>query len=209
MTGGPDEGRAAAAAGRLRASLADRDQAIDVLKVAFVQGRLTMDEFDARIGQVLTSGTQAELAVVTADIPAGLAGVRRPRKPPRRPMSNAARWGASGVITPAILAAGFAVASLGGGGGWAAVAIVIALGYFTLWLSAGAELLWQWHCMSVPAAGMCVRCAHTAAAHRRPASCTVRPGVLKRWEHCACTRYVPPGMLPEAADLSLLSPFPS
>ncbi len=28
--------------------------------------------------------------------------------------------------------------------------------------------------------------------------------VLKRWEHCACTQYVPPGMLPEDADLSLL-----
>ena len=54
-----------------------------------------------RRGQVLTSRTQAELAVVTADIPAGLAGVRRPGRPPRRPMSHAARWGASGVITPA------------------------------------------------------------------------------------------------------------
>jgi len=168
-----------------------------------------MDEFDARIGQVLTSRTQAELAVVTADIPAGLAGVRRPGRTSRRPMSNAARWGASGFMTPAILAAGFTAASLGGGGGWTAMAVVIALGYFIFWLSAGAELLWQWHCMSVPTAGMCVRCAHTAAAHRKPASCTVRPGALKRWEHCTCTRYVPPGVLPEAADLSLLPSFPS
>jgi hypothetical protein len=207
MTGGPDEGKAAAAAGRLRASPADRDQAIDTLKVAFVQGRLAMDEFDARIGQVLTAGTRAELAVVTADLPAGLAGAR-PRKPSRRPMSNAARWSAAGGITPAILAAGFAAASLGGGG-WAAVAIVVALGYFIFWLSAGAELLWQWHCMSVPTAGMCVRCAHTAAAHRTPASCAVRPGVLKRWEHCGCPRYVPPGVLPESADLSLLPSFPA
>ena len=209
MIAGQEDGKTAAATGRLRVSSADRDQAIDVLKVAFVQGRLSMDEFDARIGQVLTSRTQAELAVVTADIPAGLAGVRRPGRPPRRPMSNAARWGASGFITPAILAAGLAAASLGGGGGWAAVAVVLALGYFIFWLSAGAELLWQWHCMSVPGNGMCVRCAHTAAAHRNPASCTVRPGALKRWEHCPCTRYVPPGVLPEAADLSPLPSFPS
>src|SRR5690242_5210975 len=104
MTGGPDQGKAAAVTGRLRASSADRDQAIDVLKVAFVQGRLAMDEFDARVGQVLTSRTQAELAVVTADLPAGLAGARRTRGP-RRPMSSAARWGASGGITPVILAA--------------------------------------------------------------------------------------------------------
>ena len=64
----------------------DRDHAIDVLKVAFVQGRLSMDEFDARIGQVLTSRTQAELATVTDDIPAGLAGARRPPGAPRRRM---------------------------------------------------------------------------------------------------------------------------
>ena len=33
--------------------------------------------------------------------------------------------------------------------------------------------------------------------------------VLKRWEHCGCTRYVPPGVLPESADLSLLPSFPA
>ena len=80
MIAGPGDGNAAAAAGRLRASSADRDHAVDVLKVAFVQGRLSMDEFDARIGQVLTSRTQADLTVVTDDIPAGLPGVRRPRR---------------------------------------------------------------------------------------------------------------------------------
>jgi uncharacterized protein DUF1707 len=187
----------------------DRDHAIEVLKVAFVQDRLSMDEFDARIGQVLTARTQAELAAVTADIPAGLAGVRRGPKPPRRRMSSAARWGTSGVITPAILATGLAASSVSGSASWTVMAIVIALVYFIFWLSAGAELLWQWHSMSVPTAGMCVRCAHTAAAHRTPASCTVRPGVLKRWEHCPCTRYVPPGVLPETADSSLLPSLPS
>jgi len=182
----------------------DRDHAIDVLKVAFVQGRLSMDEFDARIGQVLTSRTQAELATVTDDIPAGLAGVRRPPRPSRHRMSSAARWGTSGFITPGVLAAGLAASSLSGSASWTVMAIVVALGYFIVWLSAGAELLWQWHSMCVPTAGMCVRCAHTAAAHRSRASCTVQPGALKRWEHCACTQYVPPGVLPEAADLSLL-----
>lgn len=187
----------------------DRDHAIDVLKVAFVQGRLSMDEFDARIGQVLTSRTQAELAMVTEDIPAGLAGVRRPPRPPRRRMGSAARWGTSGFITPGVLAAGLTASSLSGSASWTVMAVVVALGYFIVWLSAGAELLWQWHSMCVPTAGMCVRCAHTAAAHRSRASCTVRPGVLKRWEHCACTQYVPPGVLPEAADQSLLPSLPS
>ena len=50
MTGPGDEKAAAAGHGRRRASCADRDQAVHVLKAAFVQGRLTKDEFDARIG---------------------------------------------------------------------------------------------------------------------------------------------------------------
>jgi hypothetical protein len=57
--------------GRFRASDADREQVIDTLKVAFVQGRLTKDELDARAGQTFASRTYAELAAATADIPAG------------------------------------------------------------------------------------------------------------------------------------------
>jgi hypothetical protein len=59
--------------GHLRASHADREHVIGVLKAAFVQGMVTKHEFDVRIGQVLTSRTYAELAALTADIPAGLA----------------------------------------------------------------------------------------------------------------------------------------
>ena len=57
--------------GRLRASDADRDHAVDVLKTAFVEGRLAKDEFEERVGQAFASRTCAELAVLTADIPAG------------------------------------------------------------------------------------------------------------------------------------------
>ena len=55
--------------GRVRASHADREQAIEVLKAAFVQGRLDKHEFDARVGQAFASRTHLELAAVTADIP--------------------------------------------------------------------------------------------------------------------------------------------
>ena len=69
-------GEIAAGAGRsqLRASHAEREQVIGLLKAAFVQGRLAMDEFDLRVGSALTSRTRAELAALTADIPAGLTG---------------------------------------------------------------------------------------------------------------------------------------
>jgi uncharacterized protein DUF1707 len=64
--------------GRLRASRADREQVVDVLKAAFTQGRLDRDEFDLRIGRALTSRTYADLAVLTADIPIRPAGTGLP-----------------------------------------------------------------------------------------------------------------------------------
>ena len=77
MTAGPgDQGAAdAAARGRLRASHADREQVINVLKAAFVQGRLAKDELHARVDQTFASRTYAELAAITADLPAGLAAI--------------------------------------------------------------------------------------------------------------------------------------
>ena len=76
MTTGSGDEKAAGGLGRghLRASHADRERVIAALKAAFVQGRLTKDEFDSRVGQVLGSRTYAELAALTAGIPAGLTG---------------------------------------------------------------------------------------------------------------------------------------
>ena len=69
---GPGDEMAVGAAGRgrLRASHADREQVIDTLKAAFVQGRLSKDELDMRVGQALASRTYADLQMVSADIPA-------------------------------------------------------------------------------------------------------------------------------------------
>jgi hypothetical protein len=75
---GPGDEIAAGAGGpsRLRASHADREQMINGLKVAFVQGRLGKDEFDVRVGRVLASRTYADLAALTADIPGGPTGAQ-------------------------------------------------------------------------------------------------------------------------------------
>jgi uncharacterized protein DUF1707 len=61
-----------------RVSHADREQVIDMLKAAFVQGRLAREEFGQRVGQALAARTYADLAVLTADIPAGLTGAQPP-----------------------------------------------------------------------------------------------------------------------------------
>jgi putative transcriptional regulator len=60
-----EEGR-----GHLRASYADREQAIEMLKAAFAQERLAKDELEVRVGQAFAAQTHAQLAAVTADIPA-------------------------------------------------------------------------------------------------------------------------------------------
>ena len=75
----PGDQRTAAAGGRgrLRASRADRERVIELLKVAFVQDRITHDELDTRIGLALASRTYADLADLTADIPAGPAAAGR------------------------------------------------------------------------------------------------------------------------------------
>jgi Domain of unknown function (DUF1707) len=71
--------------GRLRASDADRDQVVDLLKAAFVQDRLTQDELDGRIGQALAARTYAELAALTADLPAEPERVPTAAPAPRPP----------------------------------------------------------------------------------------------------------------------------
>ena len=84
MSGPGDVTAAAGGRGHLRASHADREQVIGILKTAFVRGMLAKDELDLRVGQTFAARTYGELAAVTADLPAGLAAAQRPQ-PARRP----------------------------------------------------------------------------------------------------------------------------
>jgi len=86
MVTGPGDALAGSAAGRgyLRVSHAEREQVIGALKVAFVHGRLARDEFDLRVGQALASRTYAELAAVTAGLPAGPPAAQPPGPAPAR-----------------------------------------------------------------------------------------------------------------------------
>jgi hypothetical protein len=56
---------------------------IDILKAAFVQGRLTQDELGIGVGRALAARTHAELTAITAGVPAGLIEARPPRKAAR------------------------------------------------------------------------------------------------------------------------------
>jgi hypothetical protein len=114
VTTGPGERGAAGAMGlgRLRASDADREQVVDTLKAAFVQGWLTRDQLGVRAGQALVSRTYAELAAATDGIPPTLIGaVGSPALPVgrvRKPVSKKVAAWAACVIIPAALGAAFA-----------------------------------------------------------------------------------------------------
>jgi hypothetical protein len=56
----------------MRASDADRDRVLDVLRDAAADGRLTAAEFDERMEAALSSRTLGDLAVLTADLGPGL-----------------------------------------------------------------------------------------------------------------------------------------
>ena len=76
------------------ASPADRDRSLEVVKASFAEGRLTMEELDLRVGQVLVSRYFEELMALTGDLPAGpSAGCLRIGSPPRlRGGSTRRRW---------------------------------------------------------------------------------------------------------------------
>jgi hypothetical protein len=72
-----------------------------------VYGLVTKDEFDVRVGRVFASRTHAELALVAADLPAGLAAVQQRPGPARgdAPADADVRPGARAIIATAVVAA--------------------------------------------------------------------------------------------------------
>ncbi len=92
----PGHGMLPGGYGNMRAATADRERAVDVLKAAFAEGRLTQDECEQRAGEALSARTYAELAALTADLPVGPLGTLAMQvpgyhlPPPSRPMNKLA-----------------------------------------------------------------------------------------------------------------------
>jgi hypothetical protein len=83
MTGPGNEMRTPASGrGRMRASNAEREQVIDTLKAAFVDGRLTKDELDTRVGQTIAARTApAAVGIWRSGVPANALGRSAPAAP--------------------------------------------------------------------------------------------------------------------------------
>jgi Domain of unknown function (DUF1707) len=135
----------AASRGYLRASHADREHVISTLKAAFVQGMLAKDELDARVGQTLASRTYADLAAVTADLPAGLTRtqpVRQPARAKARPPVSVAV-----ILCPAAIyaSAGLVHAVVADNERLVIAFIMPALISLVAWLVAGVMVVDSWH----------------------------------------------------------------
>jgi hypothetical protein len=139
---------AAVGRGHLRASHADREHVIGVLKTAFAAGLLAKDEFDRRVDRTLASRTYADLAAVTAGIvTAGPCGSK-----PSRPLTraeNAAAWGVCGLIVSAVLT----VVVIPAGTTKAVVVGTAAAIYAVSWLLAAIMMLAARHRGSRPTRG--------------------------------------------------------
>jgi hypothetical protein len=68
--------------GYMRVSDAERERAVDVLKAAFTEGRLTQEEYSDRVSSVQASQTYNDLAELTYDLPIGPFGTLAPPPPP-------------------------------------------------------------------------------------------------------------------------------
>jgi uncharacterized protein DUF1707 len=147
MTAGRED-RTAGARRLLRTSRVDREQAIDVLKAAFVHGRLSKDEFDLRVGQVFASRTYADLSALTADVPDSVTSAQPPAERAREPgrvlsFRTAARVGVVGA-TPSMASAAVVLLQAGGVPAVAGVLLVGLTGLSVAVLLATLLMLLSW-----------------------------------------------------------------
>ena len=67
--------------GRIRAADADRDRVAEILGTAYTKGRLSRDEYDARLESALSARTYADLDRIVTDLPAAQPAVPGPAAP--------------------------------------------------------------------------------------------------------------------------------
>jgi len=65
----------------VRASDAERDQAAEILRAGYAEGRLTRAELDERIGVAYAAKTRADLSGLTSDLPGAISAQQARRGP--------------------------------------------------------------------------------------------------------------------------------
>ena len=130
---------------------ADRERTMDVLKAAYGEGRITKEEFDLRAGRTMSARTYAQLAAITADLPAGLTIAKPPQVARMQGEPRIPRPGRVLAVATAVCAAMWVVAfSLPVSGpdhdspAGVALAGTATLFYVMLLLMAGTPTLADW-----------------------------------------------------------------
>ncbi len=103
MTAGQGHPEAGNGRGRMRAGDADRDRVAAILGTAYTEGRLSKDEYDARLDSAMSARTFADLDQVLTDLPA-------PRAPEPR-ATAAVPATQAGTVTPVAATNQMAIAS--------------------------------------------------------------------------------------------------
>ena len=85
--------------GKTRAADADRDRVAGILSTAYSEGRLSKDEYDARLESALSARTYADLDPLVTDLPAAQVTALSPAA-------------GTAMVTPVTKTNGFAIASL-------------------------------------------------------------------------------------------------
>ncbi|MER5646716.1 DUF1707 domain-containing protein [Streptosporangium sp. NPDC002524] len=78
--------------GEIRVSDAEREAIVERLRVASVEGRLTLGELTERTEAAYNARTQAELAVITSDLPGGHPAPVPAYRPPPPERGQVRRW---------------------------------------------------------------------------------------------------------------------
>ena len=98
MAGGRGYLVAGGGQGKMRAADADRDRVAGILSAAYSEGRLSRDEYDARLESALSARTHGDLDHLVTDLPAAQATGLTPAAP--------------AMVTPSARTSGLAIASL-------------------------------------------------------------------------------------------------
>jgi hypothetical protein len=109
----------------LRASDADRERVVEILRQHTAEGRITADEFEERMTAAYAARTMGALAELTTDLPVDLAEHARrqtelaKRAKPRKPLARQVREEFSGLVGLGVILTTVWVVS-GGGYYWPA-----------------------------------------------------------------------------------------
>jgi hypothetical protein len=88
--------------GQIRASDADRESVVTILREAYTDGRLTLDEFDQRTTTAYAARTWDDLRALTSDLPAEprFAAGARPVLTPRQGTGQPSEAYPGGMVRP-------------------------------------------------------------------------------------------------------------